>query len=399
MKTLYLDCFSGISGDMMVGALVDLGLPFNHLEDELSKLPLDGYKINVSRIKRSGIDAANFTVKVERQLKHRHYKSIKEMISSSGLNDEVKSLSLKIFNILAVAEARVHGIEPDDVHFHEVGGVDSIVDVAGTAIGVRYFQAERVCSSRIVTGSGTVTTEHGEMPVPAPATAEILKGIPLSQSNIAAEMVTPTGAAILKALATDFGEMPEMTVSEIGYGSGDKDFGSHPNLLRIFLGEATGGFEGSLPIPYEADKILILEAAIDDMNPQFYEPLMDKLFSAGALDVTMTSLYMKKSRPGTLLTVLIPPELKTRISEIIFSESTTIGIRCVKSERIKLKRREKTVQTPFGEIRVKVIDKGDGVEELRPEYDDIKKLSSLNNLSVRDMSLKIRAFLSFKPQS
>lgn len=391
MKTLYLDCFSGISGDMMVGALIDLGLPSSLLDSELKKLPLEGYSINISRIKRSGIDAANFTVEVKKQHKQRDYKSIKEMISSSALNNNVKTISLRIFEILAIAEGKIHGIDPEDVHFHEVGGVDSIVDIVGAAIGIDFFKIDKTFSSKIVTGVGSVVSDHGIMPLPAPATAEILKGVPLSQSKIAGEMVTPTGAAILKALSKHYGTMPEMVVEKIGYGAGDKDFGSHPNLLRIFLGEVK---DETVLVPFEEDTVLIMEAAIDDMNPQFYEPLIDKLFFAGALDVTMSSLYMKKNRPGTLLSVLIPPELKIKISKIIFSESTTIGIRCIKSERIKLKRSKKTVQTPLGEVRVKVIDMGKGVEDFRPEYDDIKKLSLQNSLSIRDTLSKIKVFLA-----
>ncbi len=375
----------------MVGALIDLGLPLKLLVSELKKLPLEGYSINISRIKRSGIDAADFTVEVERQHEQRNYKSIKEVISSSALNDNVKLLSLKIFETLAIAEGRIHGINPDDVHFHEVGGIDSIVDVVGAAIGIDFFKIDKTCSSKIVTGVGSVVSDHGIMPLPAPATAEILKGVPLSQSNIASEMVTPTGAAIVKSLSGSYGAMPEMIVKAIGYGAGDSDFGPHPNLLRVFLGKVN---DEAASFPYEEDTVLILEAAIDDMNPQFYEPLIDKLFSMGALDVTMSALYMKKNRPGTLLSVMIPPELKMKISEIIFSESTTIGIRCIKSERIKLKRDGKTVQTPLGEVRVKVIDRGKGVNELRPEYEDIKKLSLQNNLSAGDTLSKIQAFLT-----
>ena len=390
MKTAYIDCFSGISGDMMVGALIDLGLHKELLEENLGKLSLQGYRIFTRRVNKGGIDSVDFKVEIKGPQSPRNYRDIKEMLEASSLKEEVKSLSLKIFAILAEAEGKVHGVEPDDVHFHEVGGIDSIVDVVGTAIGVDYLGIENACASDIITGKGFVETDHGQMPVPAPATAEILKGVPISGGSVKGEMVTPTGAAILKALSEAYGTMPKMKIESIGYGAGDMDFDGPPNLLRIFLGNKV---KVELDSQYDMDEAIVMETAIDDMNPQFFECLVDDLFEAGALDVTMSPLFMKKSRPGTLLHVLAPPDMKMDMARIIFTGSTTIGIRCHKVDRLKLVRGGKIVCTPFGEIRTKVIKRGKGNIELRPEYDDLKRLAREKGISVTEMSSNIQKYL------
>ena len=396
MKTLYLDCFSGISGDMVVGAFIDLGLPLDVLKEELNKLSLDGYEVNVKRVKKNSIDSANFSVQVEGKQKARDYKGIKNIIEGSSLKNNVKALSLKIFDVLAEAEGEIHAVPPDDVHFHEIGCLDSIVDIVSTAIGMDYLDINHVHSSNIVTGSGMVMTDHGCMPVPAPATAEILRGIPVTNTIIEGELVTPTGAAILKAIARSFGPMPEMNVEKVGYGAGDKDWGERPNLLRIFLGEGLDKTNGAIEGEYDRDEVLVMETAIDDMNPQFFENIVEGLFSGGALDVVMIPVYMKKGRPGTLLQVIVSPEKQHQMAQTIFSGSTSIGIRTYRTDRMKLKRGEEIISTALGEVRVKTIERERGKVELRPEYDDLKKLAKLKGMSVREANSIIQQTLLSK---
>lgn len=389
MKTAYLDCFSGISGDMMVGALIDLGFPLEKLEEEITKLPLHGFRLTCKRVKKNGIDAAKFSVHVEKSQHHRHYSDIRTMIEDSRLKDDVKKMSLNIFAALAEAEGKVHGIAPEKVHFHEVGAVDSIADIVATAIGMDYLRITSVNVSPLVTGTGIVNCDHGAMPVPAPATAELLKGIPFSRSDEKVELVTPTGAAIVKSLAASYGEMPPMSVEAIGYGAGDKDLQSRPNLLRVFLGKGDRSKECG-----EEDTVLVMEASIDDMNPQFFEPLMETLFKAGAHDVVLMPVYMKKNRPATLLQVVIPQSLKDEAASIIFRGSTTIGIRFYPARRLKLKRVEKKIKTSYGEVRAKEIIGTDGSRQLRPEYDEVKRLSLATGFPPIEISLKLQKELA-----
>ena len=404
MKTIYIDAFSGISGDMMVGALIDLGLTLQTIKEEIDKLPLDGYEISCKRVKKNGIDAAKFSVKVEQKQPSRLYSNIKEMLQSSSLKQEVRDLSLAIFDAIARAEGKVHGIAPEKVHFHEVGAVDSIIDIVATAIGIDDLGIKKIVSSKIITGTGIVKGDHGHMPIPAPATSELLKGIPFKSSDVPFELATPTGAAIVKVLASDFGDMPDINVETIGYGAGDRDLDSRPNLLRIFLGEEISMTKNMQHEPhnktpngsYDTDKVLIMEASIDDMNPQFFQPLIEKLFKEGALDVSMTPIFMKKMRPATLLQAIAPHEKKEELASIIFSDSTTIGIRCYEAERMKLLRREETIETSFGKIKVKVVEKGNGLTEIRPEYDELKRLSLESTLSIIEINAAISSELAGK---
>ena len=396
MKTIYIDAFSGISGDMMVGALIDLGLPVQTIRDEIGKLPLDGYQISCKRVKKNGIDAAKFSVEVKEKQPSRLYSNIKEMLKDSGLKKEVRDLSLAIFDAIADAEGKVHGISPEKVHFHEVGAIDSIIDIVATAIGIDDLGIEKIVSSKIITGTGIVKGDHGHMPIPAPATAELLKGIPFRSSDVPFELATPTGAAIVKALTSDFGDMPDINVETIGYGAGDRDLECRPNLLRIFLGQQIDEDIDLLDQAVDKDRVLIMEASIDDMNPQFFEPLIEKLFSSGALDVSMTPIFMKKMRPATLLQVIAPPEKRKQFAAIIFSNSTTIGIRCYEAERMKLIRREETIETSFGKIKVKAVEKGNGLTELRPEYEELKRLSLDSTLSIIEINSVISSELANK---
>ncbi len=372
MKIAYFDCFSGISGDMVLGAFLDLGLPLERVKDGLSKLKLKGYEIGSRRVRRGSIYGRKFDCLVKnakaRRLSHRTLKDILQLIKESRLKITVKELAKYIFMVLAGAEAEVHGIKKiDDVHFHEVGDVDSIVDIVGTAIAVDELGIDKFYSSKVVLGQAYANTQTGILPVPSPATLSLLKGVPVSISRIDAELVTPTGAAILKSLASDFGEMPLMRLSGVGYGAGARDLKNVPNTLRILIGETA--------TTHKHDRIKVIETNIDDMSPQLFDYLYDRLFKEGALDVFVTPVQMKKSRPGFKLTVLAEGHLLDRISDIIFGETTTIGLRYYEVERTKLERKTVKINTRFGPLRVKMSTRPDGADFALPEYDDCVKIA------------------------
>lgn len=385
MYTAYLDCFSGISGDMFAGALIDMGLTGKAIENELAKLPLEGYSLSIGRTKKHGIDCASFKVNVLDDQKPRDFKEIREMLENSSLEDRVIEISVDIFTSLARAEGKVHGIESEKVHFHEVGAVDSIIDIVVASLGIVHFDISNVISSKVVTGRGIVRGSHGPMPVPAPATAELLRGIPFESADITAELTTPTGAAIIKTLCSSHGDFPCMGAEIIGYGAGDMDLADRPNMLRIFLMKNGTGKSSLSKGHYENDMMLVMETAIDDMNPQFYEPLMEELYLAGCVDVLLIPVQMKKGRPGTMLQALLPVNLKAIVADVIFNLSTTIGIRYYSVARIMLARREDKIKTSFGEISVKIIDTGEGRESIRPEYEDLKNIAKNNNLSLLEV--------------
>lgn len=364
MKILYFDCFSGVSGDMTLAALLNLGLPEEKLRLDLAKLGLKNYSLNIFQGSRNGIAAAGLEVKVgPREEHHRHFSDIGNMIESSSLEPGVKKISLEIFQCLAEAESRVHSQKLEEVHFHEVGAVDSIVDIVGTAIGIDYFQPEKIFSSELPMGRGFVQCQHGRLPLPAPATLEILKGYPVKSVEVDGELVTPTGAAIVAKLSSGVSSFPAMAVEKIGYGMGKKEFPDRPNLLRLVLGEATAA--------YLADRVIILEANIDDMNPEFYDYLMERLFESGALDVSLNPLLMKKNRPGTLLRVIVEEQDAEALSELILRESTTLGVRNYAAGRKKLPREVREVETKYGKIRVKI----SGDQRFQPEYEDCKRIA------------------------
>ncbi|HSR10925.1 MAG TPA: nickel pincer cofactor biosynthesis protein LarC [Thermodesulfobacteriota bacterium] len=374
MKILYFDCFSGISGDMTLAALLHLGVPEEALRSELGKLGLDNYTLEIRKGSRSGIAAMSLEVKVgPREEHHRHFSHIRDLILGSSLEQETKDLSLAIFRKLAEAEARVHGQTVDDVHFHEVGAVDSIVDIVGTAIGIVFLKPEKIYSSELPMGRGFIQSQHGRLPLPAPATVEILKGYPVRSADIEGELVTPTGAAIVAALSSGAVPFPSMKPIDIGYGMGKKEFPDRPNLLRAVIGESSA--------EREADDAVVLEANIDDMNPEFYDAVMDRLFHAGALDVSLSPVMMKKNRPGTLLRVIAEERDAESLGEVILRETTTLGVRQYSVRRRKLPREVREVETRFGKVRVKV----SGAVRFQPEYDDCKRIAAEKGVPVQEV--------------
>ncbi len=366
MKIAYVDAFSGISGDMMVGALLHLGVSLETLRAELSKLPLSGYHLHQTGREPSGIQAVKFNVEVHDPLHERSFRAIAQMIRDSTLDPSLQETALRIFTVLAEAEGRVHGVAPDAVHFHEVGAIDSIVDIVATAVGLRTLGIERVYVSPLPMGTGLVPSRHGVLPIPGPATVELLKGWPVRFEDGGAELVTPTGAAIIAAVGHR-GALPPMQVSAVGYGAGERTLPDRPNLLRIVLGETSEE-------PRD-EQLLVLETNIDDFNPEFYEYVMERLFAEGARDVALVPMQMKKNRPGILLWVLCDPSTREKLSGIIFAETSTLGIRSYPVTRTALRREIKEVATVYGTVRVKVAYTPDGRMNRAPEYEDCKRLA------------------------
>jgi len=378
VKIAYFDCSSGISGDMILGALVDAGAPFDALKEGLSQLSIDGYSITATPVLKKGVKATKVDVVVEGpDLPGRPLKDLREIISDSALDSEIKSKSISIFQRLAEAESVVHNCPVEDVHFHEVGQIDTIVDIVGSVYAFHLLGIDRVVSSPIDTGSGSVKMSHGLFPIPAPVTAELLKGVPLYSSGIERELTTPTGAAIITAFASSFQPLPGMTLSKIGYGAGGWELSEKPNVLRVFIGEDTA--------LYNTDEVCVIETNIDDMNPQVYEYLMDRLFEAGALDVYITPVVMKKSRPAQMLSVVADAGRLNDIRELIFRETTTIGVRVKKMSRFVLTRDIKEVHLPYGTVRVKISGSSNGVCNIVPEYEDCKALAMKTGIPLMDV--------------
>ncbi|MEN6317976.1 MAG: nickel pincer cofactor biosynthesis protein LarC [Syntrophaceae bacterium] len=376
MQIAYLDCFSGISGDMILGALIDAGLDLHQLETELNKLKIGGYTLKAEKTIRQGISGTKFSVDADSDHVERRLRDIEEIIDYSDLDDDIKNSSKEIFRILAFAEAKIHNCNPGDVHFHEIGAVDSIIDIVGALIGFKILGIESVYASRIPVGTGFVECDHGTFPLPAPAALELLKGIPIYPRDTDRELVTPTGIAILKQVAGSFGIIPEMKVERIGYGAGSRDL-KIPNLLRVWIGKTE---TGKL---YIEDEVILIETNLDDMNPEFFGYASEKLIERGALDVFMTPIFMKKNRPGTLLGVLITPDKLEDTLSILFSETTALGIRLHRLERKKLFRDIITVETIFGCVRVKIGKIGQDVKNISPEYENCKKIAVKENIPLK----------------
>jgi pyridinium-3,5-bisthiocarboxylic acid mononucleotide nickel chelatase len=378
MKIAYLDCFSGISGDMLLGALLDGGLPFDELKQGLCTLPLQGYKLQVLKEERNHLFGTRFLVQVEED-KHcaRTFADVRTIISTSGLSEWVKEKSIQVFESLAVAEGKIHGCRPQDVHFHEVGAVDSIIDIVGAHIGVEALGITTLYGSALPLGAGFVESRHGPIPVPAPATIALLRGIPVYDAGVKGELVTPTGAALLKGLARAFGLMPPMTVDQIGYGVGSRNLADRPNLLRILLGTEAQELY--------TDTVIILESNLDDTSPEWLGFLMGRLLEAGALDVTFCPVQMKKNRPGVLLQVVGKPHQKDLFMEMIFRESTTLGVRFTYSQRKTLERSLEEVDSPWGKIMVKKVVLPEGSQRLLPEYEACRTIAEEKGIPIRDI--------------
>src|ERR1700733_3854372 len=347
MRIAYFDGFSGISGDMVLGALVDAGCPLTEIEAELRKIVLPGWTISAEKVKRGALVATQVKVEAAETHHHRGYSMIAEKIAAARLAPRAADRATRIFKRLGEAEAKVHGVPLEQVHFHEVGAVDSIVDIVGAAIGFELLGIDRFACSALDVGAGQVQTAHGLLPVPAPATAELLKGAPMFTSGIAKELVTPTGAAIATTLATRYAEIPQMTLKAIGYGAGSADLKEKANILRLLIGESAV----TEPAEHWEPTVTVIETNTDDMSPQIYGHFVERAFESGALDVFSSSVQMKKNRPGQLITILSEPHTVGRLIDLIFRETTTIGVRTHEVRRKTLARESVTLETPFGEVR------------------------------------------------
>ncbi len=417
MKIAYFDCFSGISGDMILGALVDAGIEEDVLRKELSKLKLDEYSLNFTKSEKHGIAGTKVNVKLVHESEsnipkhatdehnhnhHNHHtddvplshqrphnnmghshthepsrflRDIFELIDESDLDQAIKDTAKQVFDRLATAEATVHNMTKDAVHLHEVSAVDSIVDIVGAVIGIHLLGVEEIHASPLSLGGGFVRCAHGVLPVPAPGTLELLRDVPVRQTSIRKELVTPTGAAIITTLAKEFGAMPEMTIERIGYGAGNRDLAEQPNLLRVVIGQTQ--------TQYDKDRLMMVETNIDDMSPEFYGYLMDKLFHLGGLDVFTTPILMKKNRPATKLSVLVEHHKMAAVVDFIMAETTTFGVRFYEVSRRKLSREIMTVKTEYGDVGVKIGKLGDRVLKAVPEYEDCKRLAEASNVPLR----------------
>lgn len=377
--SLYLDCFSGISGDMFLGAMLDLGLNEEQFLDELKKLPLCDYEIEIKKGLKGGITGTNVNIKTHEHHPHRGLKQIYEIIDGSELKPEVKQKSKEAFYKLAVVEGGIHGKPPEEIHFHEVGAVDSIVDIVGAFILMNMLKPCHVYASSVNVGFGTINCAHGILPVPAPAAMELLKGVPVYAGEESGEFTTPTGALLLSMFVDEFKSMPSGIPQKSGYGLGKADRKS-PNVLRAVLLKECCGTGDTDMAGLERDKIAILEANVDDMNPELYEEVMGSLFQKGALDVFLTPIIMKKSRPGVKITCLCPPEKKQLLVEAMLRETTTLGVRELETGRVKLYRETGEIHTPLGNVRVKISKMGDEVIRITPEYEDMKRLANDNKI-------------------
>lgn len=378
MNLAYFDCFTGAGGDMIVASLIDAGADADELREGLRALDVSGYSLSIKRVNKQGFAATRFVVELDQraQQPHRHLKHVVEILDQSTLAPSVKERAVCVFERLAEAEAKVHGTTVGKVHFHEVGAIDAMVDVVGAVLALDLLGVERVVCSPLPTGSGTVTCDHGVMPVPAPATAELLRGVPLAGTEETGELITPTAAALLTTLANEFGPVPPMTLRSIGYGAGTRDGQRLPNVLRVMLGQTTENAE--------TDSVTVLEANLDDATPEMIGHCMERLLSEGALDVYAVPIQMKKSRPGVVLTALCNHDQAAAMEAVFFAETPTFGVRRHTVTRAKMRRRHETVVTSFGEIRMKIGERA-GAATASPEYDDCKAAAHRHGVALRDV--------------
>jgi len=376
MSIVYFDCFSGVSGDMFLGALIDLGLNVEVLAKTLKNLGLENFELNVEKTRRNDISATNLHVITEPENRRRNLQDIVDIVYSSALSDSVKQRVERVFTTIAEAESTVHNIPMSKVHFHEVGALDSIIDIVGSIWGLEQLGIETCYSSAITLGSGSIECAHGIIPVPAPATLEIVKNFPVVKKEIGTEVCTPTGAALVTELSEYRDQLPQMKISKIGYGCGDRIIKQIPNMFRIFIGEAVKF--------YEEDRLLVVETNIDDMNTELFPYVMNRLFESGAVDVFLTPVIMKKGRPGNVLSFLTDEKSLDGCLDIIFSETTSIGIRMYETSRRKLPRSREKLKTPWGTIQVKSIDRF-GKKVILPEYEECKKIAIRENIPIEQV--------------
>jgi uncharacterized protein (TIGR00299 family) protein len=408
-RILYFDCFSGIAGDMILGALLDAGLPFEELNRALGSLSVSGYDVSAARVMRAGLSATKFSVHEHKapggtqpqapSTKHDHHhdhahghhhphrtlSEIFTLIDKSALSPTGRDRAKALFQRLGEAEAAIHQMPLEKVHLHEVGELDSIIDIVGAVFALEWAGADRIVCSPLNVGGGTVHSAHGIFPVPAPATVKLLGDAPIYSGTVQKELVTPTGALIATSYASSFGTLPSMSVERVGYGAGERDDPSTPNVLRVLIGRAA-----DRP---DAQRVVVIECEIDDMNPQIFGLVMDRLYDAGAFEVFYMPVQMKKNRPGTLMTVVARPEQRTALADIIFRETTTIGIRHTEVERECLRREMVTVETPIGAVRFKIAWRDGRIVNAAPEFEDCAKLAASRNLSLKDVqAIAVQAY-------
>ena len=386
MKTLYFDCFAGASGDMILGAMVAAGVDPNHLREQLSLLRVDGFGIDFETVQRSGLSATYARVETAHEHNHRHLSDIKRIIEGSDLSENAKQLSVKIFTRLAEAEAHVHNEPVDHVHFHEVGALDAIVDVVGAAISFDYLKINRFACSPLHVGSGMVQMAHGRFPIPPPAVAELLKGVPFYSTDIKGELLTPTGAAIITTVCSEYGPIPQMTTESMGYGAGTREYPDFPNVLRVLLGEAKAASTD--------ERLWMIETNLDDASPQIIGHVMDRVLELGALDCFFTPVQMKKNRPGVLLSVLCGPAEKEAVMKLLFMETTTLGVRSYEVLRRALQRSVVQVETQYGSIDVKVAHLDGRIVNEMPEFEQCREAALKANVPLKVVEEAARVALA-----
>jgi uncharacterized protein (TIGR00299 family) protein len=379
MKLAYFDCQSGISGDMLLGALVDCGVSIDLIKEGLALIPVQGYEISVNRVNKAGLISTRLDVVADETVKERRLAEILSIVSESRLPENIKSKALAVFQRIGAVEAGIHGVDVENIHLHELGGLDTIIDVVGVLLGMEILSIDRVFASPLPLGTGYIQSAHGTIPLPAPATLALLEGVPIIGSEINKELVTPTGAALLTCLVHEFGIIPPMRLLKTGYGAGKRDL-PIPNVLRLLLGE--GMEPASSNYPFQREKLICLECNIDNMNPEIYSYLSESLFNSGALDVSLIPIYMKKNRPGTLVNVLCPEEHAEKLIEILFSETTTLGARKYTVERYSVERHITQVSTPYGAVKVKFSQKDEASWSYTPEYEDCRRLALQHHVPI-----------------
>jgi pyridinium-3,5-bisthiocarboxylic acid mononucleotide nickel chelatase len=383
MKTLYFDCFAGASGNMFLGALVALGVDENELVEQIKLLDIADFEIEFTTKDKSGISATHAEVKVPQENSHRHLYTIEKIINDSRLDEKIKRRAIQIFTNLATAEAKIHGIDVEKVHFHEVGAMDAIIDVVGACIGFEMLGIGKFVCSKIHVGSGFAKMAHGKFPIPPPAVAELLKNVPIYSTEIEGELITPTGAAIISTVCDEFGNLPEMIVEKTAYGAGTRNYEGFPNALRLILGE-------SQKPKTKNQKLLQIETNLDDISPEILGFVMERAFEIGALDCWFTPIQMKKNRPATLVSILCKESDKDKFIELLVSETTTLGVRIREVERTCLSREISTVKTKFGEIPVKIARFGEKIVNIKPEFEMLKEIARRENLPLREVEREVR---------